>query len=241
MSKIAIVIPCYNEALRLKTEEFICFAREQVDAALFFVDDGSTDQTAIQLENLRNTAPDRVKILSLPANTGKANAVRQGILAAVADGEYSHVGYLDADLSSSASELYRLYEYARANQYDYVLGSRIKLLNTVIERSFFRHIVGRIIATVIDSRYRLGVYDTQCGAKCFTSELARIFAEQPFYTKWFFDVEILLRIREQGPASQGAEIPLKAWKDPGSSRIGILSFPLVIKDIYSLFTHYPSK
>ena len=241
MSKIAVIIPCYNEALRLQTEEFTRFVLAQTDVVLLFVNDGSNDQTDALLEKMKESVPGRIQVLSLPANKGKANAVRQGILMAIAEGEFSHIGYLDADLSTSASELYRLYQYAQTNQYDYVLGSRVKLLNTTIERSFSRHIAGRMIATLIDSRYRLGVYDTQCGAKCFTLELARQFVEQSFFTKWFFDVEILLRIRKNQPPSRGAEIPLTAWKDPGNSSISFFSFPLVVKEIYSLFTHYPAR
>lgn len=241
MSKIAVIIPVYNEALRLQPEEFTRFVLAHTDVVLFFVNDGSNDQTVELLEKMKDAVPAFIKVLSLPANKGKANAVRQGILMALAEGEFSHIGYLDADLSTSASELYRLYQYALSNQYDYVLGSRVKLLNTVIERSFSRHIAGRMIATLIDSRYRLGVYDTQCGAKCFTQGLARQFVEQSFFTTWFFDVEILLRIRKYQPASRGAEIPLTAWKDPGNSSINFFSFPLVVKEIFSLFTHYPAS
>lgn len=241
MSKIAVVIPCYNEALRLKKEEFIRFAHNLSDVTLFFVNDGSTDNTQDELESIRNAAPAAIRILSLPVNKGKAHAVSQGIKSALAYSEYSHIGYLDADLSTSTSEMYRLYQLALTNSYDYVLGSRIKLLNTVIERSFFRHLAGRVIATLIDSRYKLGVYDTQCGAKCFTNELAHAFAEKPFYTKWFFDVEILLRLRRLQPSGRGVEIPLTGWKDPGNSRISILNFAGVIRDIYFLFTRYAAK
>lgn len=241
MSKVAVVIPCYNEALRLQTEEFILFSKMQPDTIFYFVDDGSTDKTLQKLEALQKDIPDSVRILSMQTNKGKAEAVRQGIMEAAGANEFSHIGYLDADLSASISEWHRLRQIAVDNSYDYIIGSRIKLLDAVIKRSAFRHIVGRFLATLIDSRYKLGIYDTQCGAKCFTTDLARLVSEEPFRTLWFFDVEILLRMRSRQPPAQGAEIPLKAWHDRGHSHIGIGNTAGVLKDLFSLFRHYPVK
>ena len=241
MSKVAVVIPCYNEALRLQTEEFIHFSKRQPNTIFYFVDDGSTDKTLQKLEALQKDIPDSVRILSMQTNKGKAEAVRRGIIDAAGTNEFSHIGYLDADLSTSISEWNRLCQIAVDNSYDYIIGSRIKLLDAVIKRSAFRHIVGRFLATVIDSRYSFGIYDTQCGAKCFTTELARLVSEEPFRTRWFFDVEILLRMRNRQPAALGAEIPLKAWHDPGHSHIGIRNTAGVLKDLFSLFRHYPVK
>ncbi len=241
MSKVAVVIPCYNEALRLQTEEFIHFSKMQPNTIFYFVDDGSTDNTLQKLEALQKDIPDSVRILSMQTNKGKAETVRRGVMEAAGANEFSHIGYLDADLSTSISEWHRLCQIAVDNSYDFIIGSRIKLLDAVIKRSAFRHFVGRFLATVIDSRYSLGIYDTQCGAKCFTTDLARLVAGEPFHTRWFFDVEILLRMRSRLPATNGAEIPLRSWHDPGHSHIGIRNTAGVLKDLFSLFRHYPVR
>ena len=90
------MIPCYNEEQRLDGGSFLSFVRRDSSTQLLFVDDGSTDGTAGLLEELRGQAAERVRILALEKNAGKAEAVRRGILAALEAG-HSYVGFLDAD------------------------------------------------------------------------------------------------------------------------------------------------
>ncbi len=98
--KIALVIPCYNEALRLKARDFT----QGLDLGLdfLFVNDGSHDKTLEILSQIKETCPDRIQILGLSSNCGKAEAVRQGMKAAISL-NYSYVGYWDADLSAPLS------------------------------------------------------------------------------------------------------------------------------------------
>lgn len=238
MSNVAIIVPCYNEAKRLSPNAFTAFLAKEQEADIFFIDDGSTDNTGSLLTRLAESQPERITVISMEKNQGKAHAIRKGLLFTSGLNKYDHIGYLDADLSTSLDEFYRLYQQLILNRRDYVFGSRIKMLNTKIHRSGFRHFTGRFIATVIDSKFKTGIYDTQCGAKCFTRELVILFCGQPFKTTWFFDIEILLRIKKMQPAAKGIEIPLYTWEDKKGSNISILSFPFVLKEIFSLFKNY---
>ena len=78
--KCTIIIPCFNEGQRLPVEIFQEFLREQHLVQFVFVDDGSTDNTYKILESLRNSFPKDTDILKLPNNSGKAEAVRLGML-----------------------------------------------------------------------------------------------------------------------------------------------------------------
>lgn len=238
MQKTAIIVPCFKEAARLRAADFISFLQSNPSFDIFFVDDGSPDNTMAILSAIKEGVPHQVNILSLEKNSGKANAVRHGILTA-GRLNYDYIGYLDADLATSLTEFERLQNRLHELHSPFVLGSRIKMVHTHIQRSFSRHIIGRIIATILDKRYRLGVYDTQCGAKCFRGKLVTSACEQPFYTRWFFDVELLLRIRQQSPSLTGVEIPLQQWIDPGGSTLRFTKFPAVLQDISRLFSHYP--
>ena len=77
MARHVIVVPCYNEEKRLRTDEFIAYAREHDDIGLLFVDDGSTDGTRGVLEAMQGEAPARIDVLILEQNGGKAEAVRR--------------------------------------------------------------------------------------------------------------------------------------------------------------------
>jgi hypothetical protein len=104
------------------------------------------------------------------------------------------------------------------------MGSRVQLLGRAIERKHVRHYLGRVFATCASLSLGLPVYDTQCGAKLFrhTEALARAL-EQPFTSRWVFDVELLARLVRPGPGIAGItedrirEEPLLSWTDvPGS-------------------------
>lgn len=236
MSSFAIIVPCFNEAKRIQTSEFISFSNAHPDIQFYFVNDGSTDDTQEKLLQIRQAAS-QTKIVSLKKNSGKGEAIRQGLLAAVQE-QHLLIGYLDADLSTSLDEFLRLKDQLTSRNLDFVLGSRIQKLDTQIERSFFRHITGRIIATIIDQKFKLGIYDTQCGAKIFNPVVISSTIEQKFYTKWFFDVEILLRIKKNHFDYAAAEIPLTRWQNVFNSKLSILSFPTVLKDLFVLLNKY---
>jgi len=235
MPSIAIIIPCYNEAGRIKAPEFISFAQQRAEIQFYFVNDGSTDDTEKALLKIQQSS--LATIISLKKNAGKAEAIRKGLIAALED-QHDVIGYLDADLSTELKEFMRLRDVLLEKKLDMVFGSRIKKIDTDIERSFFRHIVGRMIATVIDHKFKLGVYDTQCGAKIFRSSIIENVIDKRFYTKWFFDVELLLRIRKMNSNYTAAEIPLSKWQNVLNSRLGLLSFPGVIKDLFMLLNKY---
>jgi glycosyltransferase involved in cell wall biosynthesis len=86
MPKTAIVVPCYNEAARLNLEQFAAALSTYPWIYLYFVDDGSSDNTFNLLQQFTESNPERIKLLKLAKNSGKAAAVRHGMLAGVADG-----------------------------------------------------------------------------------------------------------------------------------------------------------
>lgn len=219
----------------MKTLEFVSFANKNPEVQFYFVNDGSTDNTEDVLLQIQQSST--AKIIFSKKNHGKAEAIRKGLIAAI-DDQHKIVGYLDADLSTELNEFLRLKNVLDEKQLDIVLGSRIKKIDTVIERSFFRHIIGRVIATIIDQKFKLGVYDTQCGAKIFRSAIVRETLVKSFYTKWFFDVELLLRIKKQNNIFAAKEIPLSKWQNVQNSKLSILSFPSVLKDLFMLFYKY---
>jgi len=241
MPKIAIIIPCFNEEKRLLPESYINFLKINNDFDLIFVNDGSTDNTISILNTIQFAFEKRVFIINSDSNKGKANAISEGMRSCISNSDYSHLGYLDADLSTSLEEFYRLFTILNKQNADYIFGSRIKMLHSQIVRSSFRHFSGRLIATLVDSKYNFGIYDTQCGAKCFKKEIISVALQEPFKTKWFFDIEIFLRIREQLKSAKGIEEPLKIWRDPGGSKMNILKLPKIINELYILFKKYPAK
>ena len=216
------VIPCYNEAARLDADAFVSLVDDEPAVDLLFVNDGSRDGTEERLRELAKLRPQRIRILSLEANQGKGEAVRQGLLEALRS-EASIVGYFDADLATPTSEIRRLMEVMVGRDADLVLGARISMLGRQIDRSHVRHYLGRVFASAASLLLGLRVYDTQCGAKLFRRTPALLAAlDEPFQSRWVFDVELLGRLVGAAPGtalepSRIVEEPLRRWRDvPGS-------------------------
>jgi dolichyl-phosphate beta-glucosyltransferase len=79
-----IVVPCFNEERRIDGRAFLALAGLD-RVRLLFVDDGSTDHTGRLLAAMAD-ASEAVEVFTLPSNTGKAEAVRRGLLVAVRNG-----------------------------------------------------------------------------------------------------------------------------------------------------------
>src|SRR5262245_28728416 len=176
-----IVVPCYNEAKRLAVAAFRAFAAADPRVRFLFVDDGSTDETRHVLSRLEATAPDRFQTIVQPANLGKAEAVRIGMLNAFAS-EARYAGYWDADLATPLFQIPRFIDVLDAHpDRDVFFGARVQLLGREIHRRPFRHYLGRLFATAASLTVRLPVYDTQCGAKLFrVSPTTRALFTEPF-------------------------------------------------------------
>jgi len=223
VTKTTIIVPCYNEANRLDNAAFAQFFVNESQTQILFVDDGSRDNTVERLNDLQQKFPEKLEVLSLPTNQGKAEAVRRGMLQAM-DQSCDFVGYWDADLATPLWEIPRFVTLLESRpEFDLAIGSRVQLLGRKIQRDTTRHYLGRIFATVASLVLGLPDYDTQCGAKLFrhTSESKQLFAK-PFSSRWVFDVELIHRFT-QLPSQvdkQGiVEVPLEQWIDIAGSKL----------------------
>ena len=99
-----LVVPCYNEETRLKVPDYVSWLTHDPtsrDVTLLFVDDGSRDGTVAVLQQIVDAAPTgRASVLKLGVNGGKAEAVRRGMLEAMANASPAIVGFWDCDLAT---------------------------------------------------------------------------------------------------------------------------------------------
>lgn len=234
MSSIVLVVPCFNEAHRFDMRYWTEIS-EIEGVHLVFVDDGSKDGTQALLSEFATKHSSEV--LHHEVNLGKAEAVRTGIQHVLASGSGSIVGFLDADGAVPEIEVRRCVEVVRGllytHQCDAVWASRVALAGRNIVRSDFRHYVGRVIATLVSRGIEGFPYDSQCGFKLFnaSSELSAVL-HQPFSTKWFVDVEIMLRWQSVSNVPiRIYEEPLHAWSDQPEGSLSAKNVLSVMKEV----------
>jgi glycosyltransferase involved in cell wall biosynthesis len=119
--KFSIIIPSYNEELRLPAtlDKIATYVRQsERSTEVIVVDDGSRDRTAEVAATFQSQLP-RLRVVSNGVNRGKGFSVRHGMLEA--RGEF--VIFTDADLSSPIEEADKLL-VGLVSGFDVAIGSR---------------------------------------------------------------------------------------------------------------------
>jgi len=239
-----VVIPCFNEAARIRHDDFIAFVDANPSVGLVLVDDGSTDGTRAVLEALHKERPQAIRVITMDRNLGKAEAVRTGMHTALSTAP-SYIGYWDADLSTPLGQVPDfLALFEERPELLLVAGARVRRLGADIRRAELRHYLGRVFATLASLTLGLPVYDTQCGAKLFrvTVTTKELFA-RPFMSRWIFDVEMFARlIAAVGGPKKAAKVtfeyPLPAWYDVEGSKLRPGHMVTALRDLWRIRCTY---
>lgn len=194
--KIALIIPCYNEGRRLKYQNFNDFIdKYKKDIDCYFVDDGSTDDTCniIELQIMAKN-PNNVSLIKSTQNEGKAKAIRKGMLCAVKK-DYEMLGFIDADLQIPLSQIEKIAMHLSDSKA--LLAISTRELRSKLRINKPRTLLSLLFVEIANYilKFNPVLSDTQCGCKIFRKEIIEASFQEEFYSKWLFDLEILLRLK----------------------------------------------
>jgi len=212
--RVSVVVPAYNEALRLPAtlEEMRRHFEDSGEPyEVIVVDDGSQDATAEVADDHARRWPE-LSVVRLGVNRGKGGAVRAGMLQARGE----HRAFSDADLSAPLSELARLRAHLGGDCHVAIASRGVAESLIEVRQSRLRETMGRIYNRLLRLLVLPGIHDSQCGLKVFTATAA-VACFEPLRTMRFgFDAEVLLRARRRGWAI--AEVPVR-WRHVEASRV----------------------
>lgn len=220
-TSLSVVIPAYNESVRLGNtlSAVVNYLRQsQPDAEIIVVDDGSTDQTAaLAREVFKDSGSLRTSVISYQRNLGKGRAVRLGLLAARGDVTL----FSDADLSTPISEAPKLVDPIVSGQFDVTFGSRALDRELIgVHQPWRREQGGRVFNLVVRLATGLPFWDTQCGFKAFRMSVCRPLVEAATVDRFGFDVELLYLAFRAGLRLK--EVPVR-WDHNEGSKVSVLS------------------
>lgn len=164
---LSFVIPVYNEKENVSQlfGELADVLRQLPHTyEIIFVDDGSTDGTAEELEKLWRGAEDRVCVIQFVRNFGKSAALRAGF--AEARGEL--IVTLDGDLQDNPHEIPRFLETFAAGKYDLLCGWKFERKDPLSKK-----IPSRIANGVSSLFTKAKIHDMNCGFKIFRADVAK--------------------------------------------------------------------
>ncbi len=223
--KACLVIPCYNEAERLQSEKFLEHVKNNPHHSFIFVNDGSSDQTLLLLKNLSRQS-EQIHYLDLVKNSGKAEAVRYGMLEAYKK-DFTHIGFLDADLTIPLETAGEMIQFLYVEEKEFVYASRQKRVICNKNQNLLRKLLSCSFSKFSRLLIGLPVNDTQCGAKFFRSHLIPVLFKESFISRWVFDVEVFFRFKyyfEVDVEENLLEFPLTHWDDNTTTKIKLKDY-----------------
>jgi dolichyl-phosphate beta-glucosyltransferase len=213
---LSVIIPAYNEEQRIGETLRVVHAylqRQPYPAEIIVVDDGSQDGTAAIVRACHGWLPS-VHLLQNGRNRGKGFSVRQGFLRA--RGEY--LLFSDADLSTPIEEVEKLFAALR-EPYDIAIGSRaLRESRVEVHQPWYREHMGRLFNVFVQALAVPGIWDTQCGFKCFRHAAGRAICQRMAAEGFGFDVEMLYLARRLG--YRVCEVPV-VWRHSPQTRVRV--------------------
>jgi dolichyl-phosphate beta-glucosyltransferase len=210
--QLSIVIPAYNEQLRLPRtvlETIRWCTKRGISFEVVIADDGSRDGT-LALAQLFEESDARIRALACP-HMGKGATVRFGVLNA----RGQVIMFMDADGATPLGEIPKLLD-GISKGYDVVIGSRVVQHSgdAVVKARPHRRVIGRAFALFVNIFAIEGIADTQCGFKMFRREAAEAIFSRQKLAGFSFDVEVLFIANKLG--FRIAEVPVNWVEQPGS-------------------------
>lgn len=214
--KLLFVIPAYNEAENID-RVLKEIKRDAPFADIIVINDCSKDNTKEIVES------NDVKCISNIFNMRYAMAVQTGIKYAYKN-NYDYVIQFDADGQHIASEAIKLYEEAKKDNYDIVIGSRY-LENLGYPCPFFRRVGTKIFESMIKLFCHQTIADPLSGFQCLNKDVIERYSKMGNYPEYpdanlviemlkagykLKEVPVKMRIREAGESMHGGIIkPIK--------------------------------
>lgn len=233
MKKIAIILPCYNEAEsmseKLTTLNSVLSSFPEFHFDVLIVDDGSKDATKDEAEKTG-----LVKVLSYTPNHGKGYAVRAGLEYSLEHFESDYYIFMDVDMSTDLSAVPTMIQ--ALEECPFVIGSRYdKDSKIVIKQPFKRRFISKCSRIIIKTMFNFKVKDTQCGFKGMNKEVASLLVEKGRIERFAFDVEYLyiLKLNKIPYCS----IPVIWSNDRGSTVKVVSSSSRFFKDLFKIKKH----
>lgn len=156
--KVAVVIPCYNEAegIAQVVAEFPYgyLGQESIQLKVYVVDNNSSDETAAVARAAG------AEVVYEPKK-GKGNALRTGFRSVPDDTDY--VVMLDGDATYSPAEVLRVIEPLRSDFCDVVVGSRLGGHIQAAAMSRFNRVGNRLFTGAVRLLYGANVTDVLTG------------------------------------------------------------------------------
>ncbi|EHB58539.1 glycosyl transferase family 2 [Mycolicibacterium rhodesiae JS60] len=226
---VALFMPAFNESANLKpvvAKAYDFFDRAGIsERSVIIVDDGSTDDTAAAIDEIRHTYP--VDVVKHHTNCGYGRALRSGFAAALETG-CDWVAYCDSDGQFNPGDLALLMLAASSHQVDVALGVRVKRADNFTRRAAGRgwHSISRLVL-------KFNAADVDCGFKLLHRTAIAAVAKDLQSDFAAISPELLARLHRAGHSF--IEVPVPHYPRASGTQSG-LQPKVVLRSFADLYT-----
>ncbi|MDD5618290.1 MAG: glycosyltransferase [Candidatus Omnitrophica bacterium] len=228
--RISVIMPAFNEAEVIKKnvlETINTFKSFGDDFEIIIIDDGSSDNTWQEINDLANKYP-QVKVTRNMQNYGKGRALKKGFRQASGD----YVVFLDSDIDLHPAQIETFFDILKLDNADIVIGSK-RHPNSVLNYPWSRKIVSNVYFFFIKIMFGLPIKDTQTGLKLFKYEVLKKIFPKIVVKAFAFDLEILANAHRLGYKIAEAPVHIDSKREFG--RIGIVDIFKMLVDTLAIF------
>ncbi len=225
MSKIAVLIPCYNEAKTI-AKVVKDFKKELKDATIYVYDNNSTDGSD-------KLAKEAGAVVYYEKKQGKGNVVRTMFREIDADCYIM----VDADDTYPVKNAKEMVKYVLEEKYDMVIGDRLSSTYFKENKRPFHNLGNKLVRFLINRLFKSNIRDIMTGYRAFSKDFVKMF---PVLSAGF-EIETEMTIFALDHKFNIKEVPVD-YKDREEGSVSKLNTysdgARVLKTIARLFKEY---
>ena len=194
MSKLSLIIPCYNETATLaRIIEKALSLKRKLDLEIIIVDDCSTDNSYHIAQSLQKKYPKIIRVFKNKVNQGKGASLRIGFSKATGD----FIGVQDADMEYNPTDYITLVDILKTKDTDVVFGSRYLRPNNHRALYFWHTLMNKFLTFCSNMFTNFDITDMETCYKLFRKSALQKILPELQENRFGFEPEITMLLAKK--------------------------------------------
>lgn len=192
IEELSVFFPCYNEEKNIKTtvSKAISILKNIAKKwEIILINDGSKDNTAKVLEEIKSNNPKEISIITHNPNRGYGAALKSGLY----NSQYQWIAFTDSDGQFDFGEITKFINKQKETNSDIVIG--FYLSRQVSKATIITSKIWEIIVFIL---FGLKVTDIDCGFKLINKKVVETIPKLEAERGAFISSEFLIKAKKAG-------------------------------------------
>jgi len=192
VDELSVFFPCYNEENNISNtvSKAISILKDIAKKwEIILVNDGSKDNTAKVLDQIKSVNPKEIKIITHNPNRGYGGALKSGFY----NSKYQWIAFTDSDGQFDFEEITKFFEKQKETKSDVVIG--YYLSRQVSKTTILTSKIWEIIVFIL---FGLKVTDIDCGFKLINKKVVETIPKLEAERGAFISSEFLIKTKKAG-------------------------------------------